>query len=158
VCPVFDADLDKIPLADGPIIEDAKADYDVLIERLGRPIEPDLPGVRPLLLPPGGDRLVYGLTQDGETITNSPGFGAAFDGGKQITVRAGGEILGQIPGGHNLKPGDPCSSPAAAGRCRLSSTVLRQCCSNPRAVGSPHGSQARRSLRADSWWRPCGRC
>jgi ATP-dependent Lhr-like helicase len=100
-------DLDRVLLAHGPFIDDAGDDYHALIERLARPADPDLPGVRPLLLLSDDDRPTYGLTPDGETITNSPGFGAAFDSGKQFTVRAGGEILGQIPGGHNLKPGDP---------------------------------------------------
>lgn len=101
------ADIDKILLAEGPFIEDAKPDYHALIDRLGRPVEKDLPGFRPLLVPPTDELPVFGLTTPARKITNGSGFGAAFDGGKQFTVRAGGETLGQIPGGHNLKPGDP---------------------------------------------------
>ncbi|MFL7904489.1 DEAD/DEAH box helicase [Azospirillum argentinense] len=115
--------IDKILLNAGPFLDEAKTDYHALIERLGRSAEPDLPSVRPLLLQSGVGRFTYGLTPDGETITNSPSFGAAFDGGKQFTVRAGGEILGQIPGGHNLKPGDPVFF---AGRRWAVQTVLER--------------------------------
>jgi ATP-dependent Lhr-like helicase len=101
------ADLQQILLAEGPFIDDARADYHALIDRLARPVEDDLPGFRPLLVPPTEELPLYGLTAAARKITDGSRFGAAFDGGKQFTVRAGGEILGQIPGGHNLKAGDP---------------------------------------------------
>lgn len=99
--------IDAVLLGDGPFITAAKADYHDLIGRMARPAEDDVPGFRPLLVAPTDELPLYGLTKAGRKITNGPSFGAAFDGGKQFTVRAGGEILGQIPGGHNLKAGDP---------------------------------------------------
>jgi len=99
--------IDAVLLRDGPFITAAKTDYHDLIARMARPAEDDVPGFRPLLVAPTDERQFYCLTEAARRITDGPGFGAAFVGGKQFTVRAGGEILGQIPGGHNLKAGDP---------------------------------------------------
>lgn len=99
--------IDEVLLGDGPFIAAAKTDYHDLIGRMARPADDDVPGFRPLLVAPTDKLPFYGLTDAARAITDGSGFGAAFDGGKQFTVRAGGEILGQIPGGHNLKAGDP---------------------------------------------------
>lgn len=100
-------DIEEVLISDGPFIQSGKNDYRELVARMARPADSDVPGFRPLLVAPTNDHPFYGLTTDARRITDGPGFGAAFASGKQFTVRAGDEILGQIPGGHNLKAGDP---------------------------------------------------
>lgn len=98
----------RVLLTAGPFVESEAAVYRDVVTRLAREADDDLPGVKPLLEPPlEGGAEVLRLAPEGVKLAHSPSFGAAFAGGRQYTVRAGAEVLGQLPGGHNLKPGDP---------------------------------------------------
>lgn len=104
---VRQADLEKQLLSEGPFGEHQRATYRMLLDRLRREPDPDLPGVEPLLRLRPSDQHQLELTKPGDDIVSRSDFGAAFSGGRQYTVRFGGEVLGQLPAGHNLKAGDP---------------------------------------------------
>lgn len=103
---VSESDLETQLLDAGPFVETERDTYRMVMKRLRRPVDPDLPGVEPLMAI-NNNTGFFELTAVGREIVGRSDFGAAFSGGRQYAVRAGGEILGHLPAGHNLKPGDP---------------------------------------------------
>lgn len=100
--------MDRVLLLTGPFHEASPELYRGLLERLSRDPSAEPGAVRPLLRridcdgEPG-----FALTDYGAMLVGKASFGAAFEGGRLYVVRAGAEILGHMPAGHGLRPGDP---------------------------------------------------
>lgn len=103
---VSEVKIERQLLESGPFSEADRDTYRMLMKRLRRSADPDLPGIEPLMTI-NDETGVIELTAIGRDIVGRPDFGAAFSGGRQYVVRAGGEVLGHLPAGHNLRPGDP---------------------------------------------------